>query len=196
MSVQVFIHRYYEVIKLTLLVVLIILSVFTILSQLAQNEENRERDVANVADLAEAVRIESEASRKENQGQSELINRQFRALCIIIIETSGQEGLDKLDAESRARCENLSTEEAEEPPVSEQDSRQSQSQGNNGTSSNNTPNSNNGQPDNSQQPQSPTPPEEQNPPLAPSPPPQSIIPFVDDPVIGCTSLPLVGQTCL
>lgn len=144
-TIQLFIHRNYEAIRLSLLVVLVLLSAFAILSQLAYNDAAARRRAAVVSDVAEQVRI-------ENENQTKIINRQFRALCIIIIETSGQEGLDKLDPESKKKCENLSMSESEElsgesvsPSAQTQSSPASPS-----SSANNTPHDSTPQPDNSQ----------------------------------------------
>jgi hypothetical protein len=136
------------------------LSVFIILAQVAKNDADARERSAAVSQVAEAVKAESER-------QTEIINRQFRAICIIIIETSGQEGLDKLDPESRERCENLAdfTETGEDQSAQEQGPPQPQFPNNNSSSlsGQSTPNNANSQPE---LPQSPTPPEE-NPPLIP-----------------------------
>jgi len=104
-KIQLFVNRYYESIKLTLLIILLGIAVFTVVNEIEQNEKASIARAAAVSQVAEAVKSETEA-------QTEVINKQFRALCIIIVETSGQEGLDKLDPDSRARCENLQTESA------------------------------------------------------------------------------------
>lgn len=98
--VQLFIHRYYETIKLALLVLLVLLSAFIITAQIIENDTRSRYRTQAVAEVADAV-------KKETEAQTVIINRQFRAICILIIETSGVEGLSKLDDESRRRCENL-----------------------------------------------------------------------------------------
>lgn len=98
--IQLFVNRYYEAIKLTLLIILLGLAVLTIMKQLESNDQASIERTRAVAQVAESVKRETEA-------QTEIINKQFRAICIVIVETSGQSGLDKLDPDSRARCENL-----------------------------------------------------------------------------------------
>lgn len=143
-KVQLFIHRQYDAIKLTILVLLVMMSVFTILSQIAQNDHDARERSAAVAEVANNVKAESEA-------QTIIINRQFRAICILIIETSGQEGLDKLDPESKKRCENLTEEPTPLEPT--QATPESQPRGNTASPSsspNHTPTDNSKQSDNSQ----------------------------------------------
>lgn len=62
------------------------------------------RDEA-VQEVVTAIQVESEV-------QTTTINRQFKAICLLIIETSGDEVLQKLDPETRKRCESLSVHEA------------------------------------------------------------------------------------
>lgn len=188
MKAQVFIHRYYDAIKLTLLMILVALSVLIVLNQLESNDQASKGRQEAIGQVLQGITTETNK-------QTDVINRQLRALCIVIIETSGQEGLDKLDPETRSRCENLSTpeEELQSAAPSSPESSPPSNISSVRSSSNNTPSSNNKQ---SEAPQSPTPPEEQNPPVATIPAPSSIIPLVDGPIVGCQVLPLIGKTCL
>lgn len=185
-GIQLFIHRYYESIKLTLLIVLVALSVIIILNQIETNNTAAEGRTAAVGTVLDNIKNESE-------NQTEIINRQFRAICIIIIETSGQEGLDKLDPETRSRCENLDapSQEAEEAQPSAQATPSTLSPSNSfsASSPNLTTSQSTSQPDNSQEPN--TQPEE-----PPQPPeePTSILPGIDDPIVGC--IRLVGEVCI
>lgn len=105
--VQLFVHRHYDTIKLALLVLLVFLCAFIITAQIIENDTRSKNRTAAVAQVADAVKRETEA-------QTDIINRQFRAICILIIETSGQAGLNKLDDESRKRCESLESIEEEQ----------------------------------------------------------------------------------
>lgn len=147
-NLQVFVHRYYDGLKLFLLIILVIMSLFIILKQLAENNSRAEGRTRAVSEVVTAV-------QEENKKQTEIINRQFTALCILIFETSGQEGLNKLDPETRARCENLAepTSQTSEESKGEQGSPQQTSQSSSSaqpSKGNNTPQNNNTQPNNSQ----------------------------------------------
>jgi len=179
--VQVFVHRYYESIKLTLLVFLVLLGVFTILTQIDRNnKEDQKRD-------ADTAQIISE-NKATNDEQTDVINRQFRALCILLIETSGQEGLNKLDEESRKRCENLDANEptapVEESQTTEQGSQLLGSQSNSASSSfpDDTQNGSNQQPDTSQNPSETSDDE-------------SFLQTIDEPLLVCAVLPLLRRVC-
>lgn len=187
--VQVFVHKNYESIKLVLLVIIFLMAFVTITHQIQKNNQDAIDRAEAVESVLDADRQIIDAIKNETNEQTVIINRQFRALCILIIETSGQEGLQKLDPDSRARCEQLAedTEFIEDGTtrgnsLGTRDSRQRPLGSQSASSSNNTPPS--------QTPQHENP---QNPPSNPEPPKQqSIIPLVDEPVIGC----LTGRLCL
>lgn len=150
-NLQVLIHRHYDTIKLVLLVLLLFLSLGLILDSVARNR--REIEARN--EVINTI-------KEENETQTDIMNRQFRAICFLIIETSGTEALKKLDPETQARCDTLAEEEITEQeadkPVPAQQSQQPQSSSStsSGSSANNTPSSDTPQPDNSQEPQSPS----------------------------------------
>lgn len=98
--VQLFAHRYYGSIKMFLLIILLGLAVGTVIYQMKQYEQasiDRTRAVAEVAD----------AVKRETEVQTDIINRQFRAICLLIVDTSGASGLERLDNITRERCEDL-----------------------------------------------------------------------------------------
>lgn len=108
---QLFIHRHYDAIKLSLMVIIFILTFLAVVGNIQSAAQNTiEREEA-VKELLEADQKITQSIKEETEAQTKVINRQFRALCILIIETSGQEGLNKLDADSRHQCERL----AEDP---------------------------------------------------------------------------------
>ena len=97
-------HRHEGVIQNILFAATVILVLVILGNQLESNSrisEERARGVTEVITSVEA----------ENEEQTELINRQFRALCVIIIQTSGQEGLQQLDGQTQERCRNLASNE-------------------------------------------------------------------------------------
>lgn len=98
--VQLFAHRYYEAIKLFLLILVLGVAVSTVIYQMWQYEQASIGRTRAVAEVAEAVKRETEA-------QTDIINRQFRAICLLIVDTSGARGLERLDNITRERCEDL-----------------------------------------------------------------------------------------
>lgn len=162
---QMFIHRHYDTIKLTLIVIIFILTFMAVVGQIQKNNRDTIDRADAVAEVLEADKEIVKSIKAETEAQTKIINRQFRALCILIIDTSGEEGLAKLDADSRQQCERL----AEDPEATqetaveqqrnrEQEARPEQSQnGQNdaGSSSNPTPNSRPIPQDNSQPPTEP-----------------------------------------
>lgn len=165
-NLQLFIHRHYDAIKLGLIVVIFALTFVAVIGNIQQAAQNTiEREEA-VKELLEADRKITDSIKDETEAQTKIINRQFRALCILIIDTSGEEGLAKLDADSRAQCERLAddpelTQETavEQQQTLEQEARQEpgQSVENNGSSSNRTPNPQSNQRDNPQREEPPEP---------------------------------------
>jgi uncharacterized membrane-anchored protein YhcB (DUF1043 family) len=53
---------------------------------------------------------QTSAFRAEIRQQTEIINRQFQALCFLVIETSGTEALKQLDPPLEEQCRNLASE--------------------------------------------------------------------------------------
>lgn len=101
--VQLFIHKWYDTIKLSMIICILVLTGFGILNVIALNaDESRER--------GEAVIKVTEQISRENDEQTDKINRQFQALCFIIIQTAGREALSQLDPPLEDQCRNLTAE--------------------------------------------------------------------------------------
>lgn len=113
---QIFIHKYYDSIKLILLLCILTLVTYSLLSQIQLNAEaSKER--------GEAVIKLSEKIQEESRAQTEVINRQFQALCFLVIETSGTEALKQLDPPLEEQCRNLASELEQQEGDEEQASR-------------------------------------------------------------------------
>lgn len=100
---QLFVHRWYESIILVLLVSiagLIIFNLFT--TQNSYAESSKERGEA-VIDIVKTI-------KEENEKQTVIINRQFQALCFLLVETSGTESLKRLDPPLEQQCLELADE--------------------------------------------------------------------------------------
>jgi hypothetical protein len=112
--IQFAINHYYDSIKLFLLVCIFGLVAYGLYYQNNVNSGEIQDRQKSQATIIDAIKNESEA-------QTKTINRQFKALCVIVVETSGQEGLDKLDADTRESCEKLADEPTQAktttPPV-------------------------------------------------------------------------------
>lgn len=104
---QVFINRYYESIKLVLLVVILALVAYTFLNTLASNAESSRHRGEAVIRIVKAI-------EEKTDDQTKVINRQFQALCFLLVETSGQDGLKQLDPPLEQQCRNLARELREE----------------------------------------------------------------------------------
>lgn len=116
-NLQLWLHQHRDDLKFGLIVIGVFVG-FIILFNILRNqsllsEAIRSNEQQSI-ERTRATRQIINTMKEENEGQTRTINRQFRALCILIIEISGQEGLDQLDPESRKRCENLS---ADDEPV-------------------------------------------------------------------------------
>lgn len=104
---QEFIHKYYDSIKLFLMMAILGLVAYGLFYQIDQRADDlADRQVA-VQTIVQGQKNETDEIKKELSRQSDIINRQFTALCIIIIDTSGTQSLDKLDPDTRARCQRL-----------------------------------------------------------------------------------------
>src|SRR5690606_8805409 len=115
-NLQIFIHRHYDAIKLGLITVIFILTFLAVIGNIQQAAQNTiERENA-VKELLKADQKTTQSIKDETEAQTKIINRQFRALCILIIDTSGEEGLAKLDADSRVQCERL----ADDPELTQE----------------------------------------------------------------------------
>lgn len=177
-KLQVLIHQHYETIKLALIVLLVIMSFFIILNQLEENYQGSKFRQEGIAEVIRSIETES-------KNQTDIMNRQFKAICLLILETS-PETFSQLDPDTRERCENLSRAEAEADRQATLTPPSSMHQSNIASSSQSTSAPPARQPDNS-----PPPP----PPTEPPDPPQSILPLVDEPVIGCSTV-LGVEVCL
>ena len=54
-----------------------------------------------------AVESITTSIKDETDAQTKLINRQFQAMCVLIIDTSGRKGLERLDPDTQQRCRDL-----------------------------------------------------------------------------------------
>ena len=100
---QIFIHKYYDSIKLILLLCILALVTYTLLSQIHLNAlASKERGEA-VIEITHKIQEESEK-------QTEAINRQLQALCFLVIETSGAQALRQIDPPLEEQCRNLASE--------------------------------------------------------------------------------------
>lgn len=108
-SFQLFIHRYYDSIKLILLAVILGFCMLIFASDIASKYQDVSRNNKQSAERATAVKNILSSIKNENDKQTVIINQQIRALCVVIIETAGQEGLNKLDPQSAERCKNLAS---------------------------------------------------------------------------------------
>lgn len=115
---QLFIHRYYDGIKLILSLAILILVTYSLLNQIQINAEaSKER--------GDAVLEVSKTIKEETAAQTEVINRQFQALCFLVVETAGADALKQLDPPLEEQCRNLAAELKEE----QTEQRQEQSAG-------------------------------------------------------------------
>ena len=102
-AAQVFIHRYYENIKLVLLLIILCLVGYVtavIVSENARTSEARGEAVIRIVESIE----------RETDDQTKIINRQFQALCFLLVETSGSDTLKQLDPPLEEQCRNLTRE--------------------------------------------------------------------------------------
>jgi hypothetical protein len=101
MAIQLFLRRYYDVIKLVLLVFIAAMAVYFLVNATTTQTRNTRERIQNTEKIVQSI-------QEESRLQTEIINDQFRALCIVIFQTSGQEGLEKLDPPLETICKNLS----------------------------------------------------------------------------------------
>lgn len=98
--VQLFIHRYYENIKLLLLVVILGLLSYAVLAILSNNAESSKDRGEGIIRIVESI-------ERETDEQTKTINRQFQALCFLLAETAGPEALKQLDPPFEEQCRDL-----------------------------------------------------------------------------------------
>ena len=102
-DVQIFIHKHYETIKLVLLFLTFGIVIYLVVSfSMANSEASRTRAEA-VIDIVKSIETETDE-------QTKIINRQFQALCFLLVETSGEEALKRLDPPIEEQCRNLAQE--------------------------------------------------------------------------------------
>lgn len=102
-GIQLFIHRYYNAIKLLMQFITIGLLLFLIqyaVSLSAQGAEAR-RDL--IIEITQSI-------QKETRKQTDTLNKQLEALCLVVIQTAGKDALDTLDPEIRNKCTSLADE--------------------------------------------------------------------------------------
>ena len=101
--VQLFIHHWYDTIKLVLLVVIVALVLLGLVANQNANAESSKQRGEAVLEIVETIKA-------ENIKQTDIINRQFQALCFLLVETSGEEALKKLDPPLEQQCLDLANE--------------------------------------------------------------------------------------
>lgn len=102
-QLQIFIHRHYENIKLVLLVVILTLIGYGILAILSDSAADSKARGDAVIRIVKSV-------ERESDKQTKIINRQFQALCFLLVETSGADTLKQLDPPLEEQCRNLTRE--------------------------------------------------------------------------------------
>jgi hypothetical protein len=102
-GLQVFIHRNYDAIKLIALAIILGVVILAFYTQLATNAENSTKRAKAVLEVVNIVKA-------ENEKQTTVINRQFQALCFLLVETSGREALKQLDPPLEQQCLDLASE--------------------------------------------------------------------------------------
>ena len=107
-NVQLFIHRHYETIKLVLILLTVMLGLIILSS--AQAESNR-----NSRERADAVLEITRSIKRETEKQTEIINRQFQALCLVLMQVSGEDALKRLDPPIEQRCRELAKPQRAKP---------------------------------------------------------------------------------
>jgi hypothetical protein len=129
--VQIFIHRWYDAIKLVLLVIIVgLVLVGLVVNQNANADSSKQRADA-VIQIMKAIKEQQELIKDENDEQTVIINRQFQALCFLLAQTSGQEALRQLDPPLESQClaltdELRATERQEQAQARQQESPQSE----------------------------------------------------------------------
>lgn len=102
-SIQLFIHRFYDAIKLVMLFVIFLLVILSIFYQLEGNQRAS-------AERGRAILAITKTISSETEKQTETINRQLQALCFLLVETSGEETLRQLDPPLEEQCRDLASE--------------------------------------------------------------------------------------
>lgn len=102
-KVQVFIHRYYDAIKIVMLLIIMSLVGLFFLYQIQSNAEASAR-------RGEAVLALTKTIEDKTDNQTRLQTRQMQALCYIIIQIAGQEALSTLDPPLEEQCRDLAIE--------------------------------------------------------------------------------------
>lgn len=102
--VQVFIHRWYDSIKLVLLVIIVGLVLVGLVANQNANADSSKQRAEAVLQIMRAIQDQQELIKGENDKQTVIINRQFQALCFLLAETSGQEALKQLDPPLESQC--------------------------------------------------------------------------------------------
>lgn len=124
-GVQLFVHRYYGAIKLLMQFITIALLIFLI--QYAVDLSNRGDDARRqlILEITQSI-------QKETREQTETLNKQLQALCVIVLQTSGEQALRQLDAEIQNKCKALADggtpESTGTAPTSTQTQQQTQQQ--------------------------------------------------------------------
>lgn len=109
-NIQLFIHKYYDSIKLVMLVCIFALVGLGLLYQMQTNAEDSKRRGEAILEITHHMSKQTASINKENNEQTETINRQFQALCYLLVEISGEEALRQLDPPIEEQCRDLAVE--------------------------------------------------------------------------------------
>lgn len=111
---QLFIHKHYGTIKLILLVIIFGLIAVSYLTLVTQNQEASRSRAEAVINVVESIEKETEQQTKDleldTKRQTDAFNRQFQAMCFLIIEIAGPDALKRIDPPLKEQCKNLAVE--------------------------------------------------------------------------------------
>ncbi|WP_425005745.1 hypothetical protein [Mycolicibacterium sp. S3B2] len=99
-QVQLFIHRYYDAIKLVMLFIILAMVGLGILYQFEINARADEERGKAILTLTSTI-------EDKTDGQTALQTRQMQALCYLIVQTAGEDALTQLDPPLEEQCRNL-----------------------------------------------------------------------------------------
>lgn len=84
-----------------------VLYIATLITASGRNQSAAQ--LKGVKDVITSVKAEEANQERAIKQQTAIINRQFQAICVIVIETSGQQGLQQLDPTTEERCRSVLT---------------------------------------------------------------------------------------
>lgn len=117
-NIQLFIHKYYDSIKLVMLVCIFALVGLGLLYQMQTNADDSKRRGEAILEITHHMSKQTASINKENNEQTETINRQFQALCYLLVEISGEEALRQLDPPIEEQCRDLAIEMRKDSSIS------------------------------------------------------------------------------